>query len=94
MHALIVSCNGEDQVHVTSTLGKAEKKAIEIIRGEIDLDHGSWESFGALEVEQLLMEALEAGEAESAMELFADISDVRGEMMFMRIVQAEVELDA
>lgn len=94
MHALIVSCNGEDVVYVAATREKVEKKAIEVIRNEIDLDHGSWESFGALDVEKLLMEALEHSEAESAMELFADISDVRGEIMFMRIVKAEVEFDA
>lgn len=94
MYALIISTNGEDTVHVGSTLNKMEKKAIEFIRGEIDLDHGSWESFGKLDVEKLLMEALEHSEADSAMELFADISDVRGEMVFMRIVRADVEMDA
>lgn len=94
MYALIVSSNGEDAVHVAASREKIEKKAIEIIRSEIDLDSATWENFGKLEVEQLLMEALEHSETDSAMELFADISDVRGEIVFMRIVKAEVEFDA
>jgi hypothetical protein len=94
MHALIVSTNGEDAVYVAATREKVDKKAIEIIRGEIDLDSASWENFGNLEVEKLLMEALEHSEVDSAMELFADISDVRGEIVFMRIVKAEVEFDS
>ena len=94
MHALIISTNGEDVVHVTSTLRKAEAKALEIIKGEIDTSQASWENFGQLEVEQLLMESITAGDAECAMDLFADISDARGDMVFMRIVKAEVELDS
>lgn len=94
MHALILSANGEDFVHVAATREKLDKKAIELIKGEIDLDSATWENFGTLEVERLFLEALEAGEAESAMELFADISDARGDMVFMRIVPAELELDA
>jgi hypothetical protein len=93
MHALIVSTDGEDHVFVGS-LEKMETKAIEIVKAEIDLNHASWENFGSLEVEKLLLEAIEAKEVECVMELFSDISDVRGEMVFMRIVPAEIELDA
>jgi len=93
MYALIISTDGDDVVHVGSQ-GKVEKKAIEIIRGCIDLDSASWENFGKLDIEKLLMEALEHSEAESAMELFSDISDARGDMVFMRIVKASLEMDA
>ncbi len=94
MHALIVSSSGEDEVFVSSSREKLEKKALEIVRSEINLDSASWEDFGKMEVEQLFIEALEANEAEAVMELFADISDVRGDMVFMRIVPAELELDS
>jgi len=90
MHALIISTNGEDYVHVSGTENKLEKKAIEIIRGHIP----DWDGFGSLDVEKLLIEALDANEVNGAMELYADISEARGEMVFMRIVPAELEMDA
>jgi len=93
MFALIVSTDGEDKVHIGSR-EKLEKKAIEIIEESIDLDSPTWTAFGQAEVEKLLMEMVESGDSESCMELFADISDARGEMVFMRIVSAEMELDA
>lgn len=94
MYALIVSTSGEDYVHVSSTRERLDRKAIEIIKSHIDLSDESWSGFGSLEVERLLLESMEANEADSAMELFSDISEARTEMVFMRIVPADLELDA
>lgn len=94
MHSLIISCNGEDFVTISGVRQRLEAKAIDFIRKEINPNHGSWEDFGDQEIEKVLISCLEIGDADSAMELFADISDVRGDICFMRIVPAEMMMDA
>lgn len=94
MFALIVSVDGEDFVHVAATKARLEKKAIEIIKEEIAAQFENWHDFGKLDVEKLLLETLETNAADGAMDLFSDISDARGDMCFMRIVDADLELDS
>ncbi len=95
MYSLIISCDGEDYVHVGTTRERVEKLALDMIKKEImSKDGGTWETFGELDVEKLLLEVIESKDTDSAMELFTDISDARGEMCHMRIVKAYMEMDA
>lgn len=94
MYSLIISYDGEDRVITSPSRQRLEKEAIDLIKEEMDPDSGTWNNFGHLESERILLECLDAGSADDAMELFADISDVRGDMLYMRIVPANMIWDA
>jgi hypothetical protein len=94
MYSLIISCDGEDLVTVSNSIEKLESKALDFINQEIDINRVVWENFGNLEIEKVLLECIEIGDAYSAMELFADISDARGNICYIRITPAEIIMDA
>lgn len=96
MYSLIISANGEDHVSVSTSKIRLEEQALQFMNEELKaiIDAGLWTNFGALEIERVLSECLKIGDVEGAMELFATISEARGNICYIRIVPAEMSWDA
>lgn len=101
MFALIESVNGEDNVCCSCSKNKLEQEALSMIKEYVEsfINNNSKstpdENFSKMEEYPLLIEVLKTNDAQTAMDLFVDMTDkFSNNPIFIRIVDAELMMDA
>jgi hypothetical protein len=92
MYGLVIAATGDksDLIKVAST----KEKLFEVVVNEIKNYISENKKISRIPEVKFLMEAIQLGEIEAAMEIFGNIAEQNGNPMFMAIADAEIIYDA
>lgn len=90
MYSLIISLDGDDTVHISTSKDKLETMALDYIRNNLN----DITNFGSDDTHKMLMKTLEINDLESSIEIYSDLLTLQDEMLYMNIVPATIIYDA